>query len=122
MINEKEKELIEYMDYQVLNNGMMVFLQNRSYLKSTDFMNILFRRNSEIDRKVISIFQKTINAALDYFKHTNHYIPEYKEISKNAEQVIEQCGEEYLSIATEFMASYGLEDYHTKFAKNIIVT
>lgn len=117
MLNEKEIELLEYMDYQVLNNGMMGFIANRAYLQSPEFMNILLRRNSEIDQKVISIFQKTINAALDYFQHINHYIPEFKEISEIAELVIDQCGEEYLSIANEFMASYGLEDYHTKFVK-----
>ena len=120
MLNEKEIELIEYMDYQVLNNGMDGWIGNRAYEKLNDFIEVLYKRNSELDRKVVSIFVKATAAGLGIYQHKDSVrFPEIKEMVEGYEKNIQECKEQYQQIAREFMESYGLEDHLTKFMKNI---
>lgn len=120
MLNEKEIELISYVDYQVLNNGMSGWQGNRGCEKIFDFIEILNKRNSELDQKVTSIFKRATIAGFDYYKN-NHskFIPEIKEICDEAENLIEKCGKQYQQVASDFMSSYGLEDYISKFTKDM---
>lgn len=120
MLNEKEIELIEYMDYQVLNNGIDGWISNRAYEKINEFIRILNKRNSEMDQKVISIFINATISALGLYQHKDSLrIPEIKEMFEEYKSELYQCGEQYLQIAKSFMNSYGLEDHLTKFTKNI---
>lgn len=118
MLNEKEIELISYMDYQVLNNGMSGWLGNRGYEKVFDFIEILNKRNSELDQKVASIFKKATIAGFNYYQNNSStFIPEIEEFCEEAKNLINECGEQYKEVAKDFMFSYGLEDYLTKFIK-----
>jgi len=120
MLNEKEIELIEYMDYQVMNNGMDGWLGNRAYEKVFEFIQILNKRNSKLDQKVASIFTKATVSGLGYYQHKDSvFIPEIKEMFDEYEKEIEECSNQYQGIAKDFMNSYGLEDHLTKFTKNI---
>lgn len=120
MLNEKEIELISYMDYQVLNNGMDGWLGNRGYGKVFDFIEILNKRNSELDQKVASIFKKATLAGYEYYRNKDlTFIPEIKEIFDEAENTIEECDKNYKEVAKDFMCSYGLEDYITKFERGM---
>lgn len=120
MLNEKEIEIIEYMDYQVMNNGIDGWLGNRGYEKLNEFIQILNKRNSEIDQKVISIFTNATISALGLYQHKDSLrFPEIKEIFEEYKSNLQQCGEQYQQISESFMNSYGLEDYGTKFMKNI---
>lgn len=114
MLNEREIELIEYMDYQVMNNGINGWLSNRAYEKMNEFIGILRKRNSEIDQKVVTIFMNAIIAGLGYYQHKDSaFIPEIKEMLIEYEKGLKKCGEQYQEIAKEFMNSYGLEDHLT---------
>jgi len=116
MINEKEKELIEYMDYQVMNNGIDGWLGNRGYEKLHDFIQILYKRNKEIDQKVAAIFIKATSAGLGKYQHkTASVIPAIGELYIQYETELEQCKEQYWQISKSFMNSYGLEDFDTRF-------
>lgn len=120
MLNEKEIEVIEYMDYQVMNNGIDGWLGNRGYEKLNEFIRILNKRNSEIDQKVASIFIKATIAGLGIYQHKDTLrIPEIKEMFLEYQTELHKCGEKYQQIAKSFMKSYGLEDYLTTFTKNI---
>lgn len=47
MLNEKEIELIKYMDYQVMNNGMDGWIGNRGYEK------IIGYRKKKLNRSLL---------------------------------------------------------------------
>ncbi|WP_232540803.1 hypothetical protein [Lysinibacillus fusiformis] len=120
MLNNKEIELIEYMNYQVMNNGMDGWLGNRAYEKVFEFIEILKKRNSELDQQVASIFTKATVSGLGYYQHKDSiFIPEIKGMCDEYEKEIEECSKQYQQIAKDFMNSYGLEDYLTKFTQNI---
>lgn len=120
VLNNSEVELIEYMDYQVLNNGIAGWLGNKGYEKVFDFIEILNKRNSELDKIVISIFQRATISGLGYYLHKDSaLIPEIKEIVDEYEKDIEECKKQYSDIASAFMDSYGLKDYLTKFTENM---
>ena len=122
MLNQQEIELIEYMDYQVLNNGMDGWLGNRAYEKVFELIEILKKRNSELDQQVASIFTKVTVSGLGYYQHKDSiFIPEIKEMCDEYEKEIEECSKQYQQIAKDFMNSYGLEDYLTKFTKILVV-
>ncbi|MEX3625356.1 hypothetical protein [Viridibacillus arvi] len=118
MLNEKEIDVIEYMDYQVFNNGMDGWLGNRAYEKVNELIGILYKRSSELDRKVASIFIKATAAGLGYYQLKDSvFIPEIKEIFEEYEKEIQECGRLYQQVAKDFMESYGLEDYQTRIYK-----
>ncbi|WP_139994820.1 hypothetical protein [Kurthia sp. Dielmo] len=120
MLNEKELEVIEYMDYQVMNNGIGGWLGNRGYEKLNELIQILNKRNSELDQKVISIFTNATISALGYYQFNDSLrFPEIKETLEQHKSNFQQCGEQYQQIAESFMNSYGLVDYGTKFMKKI---
>ncbi|MCT6922797.1 hypothetical protein [Metasolibacillus sp.] len=120
MLNKQDIELIEYMDYQVMNNGMEGWLSNRAYEKVFEFIEILKKRNSELDQQVASIFTKATVSGLGHYQHKDSvFIPEVKEMYDKYEKEIDECSKQYQQIAKDFLNSYGLEDYHTKFIKNI---
>ncbi|WP_236686949.1 hypothetical protein [Ornithinibacillus contaminans] len=120
MLTDKELELISHYDYQVLNNGMSGWLSNHQYKQIFDFVEILSKRNSAIDQKVIAIFKKATISGMEYLQHKDStFIPEIKEIADESLIDIESCGKQYKEVATEFMNSYGMEDYLTKFTNNI---
>ncbi|AJK88515.1 MULTISPECIES: hypothetical protein [Lysinibacillus] len=116
MLTERDIEVLEYMDYQVMNNGMDGWLGNRAYDKMFEFLKLLHKRNSELDQKVAAIFIKVIVSGLGYYQHQSFtFIPEFKELYNKYEEAIEECHNQYKEVAKDFMNSYGLEDYHTKF-------
>lgn len=116
MLTKKEIELLEYMDYQVLNNGMDGWLGNRAYDKMFEFLEILHKRNSELDQKVAAIFVKAAVSGLGYYQHQNStFIPEIQELYNEYEKAIEECNNQYQQVAKDFMNSYDLEDHCTKF-------
>lgn len=116
MLTEKDIELLEYMDYQVLNNGIDGWFGNRAYDKMLDFLELLHKRNSELDQTVAAIFIKATVSGLGYYQHQHStFIPEIKKIYNEYNEAIEECNNQYKQIAKEFMNSYGLEDYITKF-------
>lgn len=116
MLNKDEIELIEYMDYQVLNNGMDGWLGNRGYERVFDYISILNKRNSDLDQNVASIFKKATIAGIGYFQHRDSiFIPEIKVICDEYEQDLRDCSEQYRVVAKQFMNSYGLVDHLTNF-------
>lgn len=120
MLNKKEIEVIEYMDYQIMNNGIDGWLGNRGYEKLNEFIRILNKRNYEIDRKVAAIFVRATTAGLSMYHalHENTFwIPEIEEMFHKYETELYQCGEQYQQIAENFMRSYGLESYLTTFKR-----
>ncbi|MGK4302020.1 hypothetical protein, partial [Klebsiella pneumoniae] len=64
MDDNTELGLISMFDYQVLNNGMMGWVSNHGYQHVFDYVEILQKRNSELDQKVSHIFKKATIAAL----------------------------------------------------------
>lgn len=73
-----------------------------------------------MDKKVASIFIKVTVAGVGYYQHQNSvFIPEINEMFEEYEKAIQECGKQYQQIAKDFMNSYGLEDYLTKFTKNL---
>ena len=119
MLNEQELELLSLMDYQVLNNGMFGWLSNHCYENIFDYISILNKRNSLLDQQVATIFKKATLAGLVFHQYNNsRFIPEFEEITSDAEKKLEECGKQYGKIAEEFMRSYGLEDYLSKFENN----
>lgn len=120
MLNEKEIELINYMDYQVLNNGIEGWLGNRAYERVPELIEILNKRNSSLDQRVSLIFMKATISGLGYYQNKDSvFIPEIKEMVDEYEKEIQECGEKYQKTAKDFMNSYGLEDYLTTITKNI---
>jgi hypothetical protein len=120
ILNENEIELLEYMDYQVMNNGMDGWFGNRAYEKINELVGILNKRSSALDQKVATIFIKATVAGVGYFQHKDSaFIPEIKELFDKYEEEIIECGKQYQQVAKDFMKSYGLENYGTKFSKNI---
>ncbi|MFB5268181.1 hypothetical protein ACE41H_15545 [Paenibacillus enshidis] len=118
MLTEKETKLLEYMDYQVVNNSMDGWLGNRGYDRVFEFVEVLKKRNSELDQKVASIFIKATVSGLGYYQTKEAaFIPEYGEMFDEYEKDIEECTKEYLEVAKDFMESYGLEGYGTKISK-----
>lgn len=116
MLTERDIEVLEYMDYQVMNNGMDGWLGNRAYDKMFEFLKLLHKRSSELDQKVAAIFIKATVSGLGYYQHQSFtFIPEIKELYNEYEEAIEECHNQYKEVAKDFMNSYGLEDYHTKF-------
>jgi len=99
---------------------MMGWLGNRGYENVFDFLEILNKRNSELDQKVASIFKKATIAGFAYYQNSSAtFILEIKEICDEAENLLEECGKQYQVLAKDFMLSYGLEDYLTQFTKAI---
>ena len=120
MLNEQEIECIEYMDYQVINNGMDGWLSNRGFDELDEFTRILYKRNETIDQKVASLFIRATTARLGYLQlEPVKFIPDVAEKLKEYENQIKSCNEEYQEIAKNFMESYGLKDYGTKFSENL---
>lgn len=120
MLNNEELELISFMDYQVANNGMVGWLGNKGYERIFEFIELLQRRNSDIDKKVIVIFQKVTIAGLKLFQHEHAiFIPEVLEIVTESYDILKECTDEYFELVKEFMESYDLEDYLTTFSKNL---
>ena len=117
-LTEAEIELISNMDYQVMNNGMSGWLSNRAYKELFEYTEVLRKRNSSLDQKVIELFQKATIAALIFHQNKDaKFFPEIKEICDVAEEEIEKYSKEYQLLAEEFMNSYCLEDYGTSFYK-----
>lgn len=119
MLTEKETELLEYMDYQVINNGMDGWLGNHCYERVFEFVDVLRKRNSELDQKVVAIFIKATVSGFRYYQDKESdwlaaVIPEIGEMIGKYENDIEECAKEYRNIAKDFMVSYGLEDYGSK--------
>lgn len=116
MLTEKDIQLLEYMDYQVMNNGFDGWFGNRAYDKMFEFLELLHKRNSELDQTVAAIFIKVTVSGLGYYQHQHStFIPEIKEIYNEYNEAIEECNNQYKQVAKEFMNSYGLEDWGTKF-------
>lgn len=121
MVENAELELISMFDFQVLNNGMMGWVSNHGYQHVFDYIEILQKRNSELDQKVSRIFKKATIAALQYHQYKEAtFIPEIEEIYEEAENVIEECSKLYHQVAKEFMSSYGMEDYSSSFSRRIL--
>ncbi|WP_249937975.1 hypothetical protein [Niallia circulans] len=103
-----------------MNNGIDGWLSNRGYEKLNEFIQILNKRNSEIDQKVASQFINATISGLGLYQHKDSLIfPEIKELFHEYETELHQCGEQYKQIAKSFMNSYGLEDYLTIFRKTL---
>lgn len=116
MLTEKDIELLEYMDYQVMNNGIDGWFGNRAYDKMFEFLGLLHKRNSELDQTVAAIFIKVTLSGLGYYQHQHSiFIPEIKEIYNEYKEAIEEYSNQYKQVAKDFMNSYGLEDWGTKF-------
>lgn len=120
MLSKEDVELLSAMDFQVINNGFMGWLANHRYRDVFEYIELLNKRNTDIDQKVAFIFKRATIAGMEYYQYSSStFIPELKEICDNAEMVISECESQYQEIAKIFMNSYGLEDYLTKFGNSI---
>lgn len=121
MLTEKEVELFKYMDYQVLNNGMDGWIANGGYVRVFEFIDIIRKRNSDLDQRVANIFITATISALRSLQHKDaSYIPEIRDIINESEKQIEEVNLQYSQLANEFMESYGLEDYLTYFGEKFV--
>lgn|SRR5699024_3248703 len=118
MNESKDLELIAYFDYQVLNFGMQGWLFNGCYKYIFDYMDVLENRNSDLDTKVISIFQEVTIIGMELFKYQNMTdIVDVKFFYQQLEIKLKEYEKAYAKIAQLFMNSYDMEDYDSKFNK-----
>jgi len=118
MNESKDLELIAYFDYQVLNFGMQGWLFNGCYKYIFDYMDVLENRNSDLDTKVISIFQEVTIIGMELFKYQNITdIVDVKFFYQQLEIKLKEYEKAYAKIAQLFMNSYDMEDYDSKFNK-----
>ena len=121
MLNEKELDLLKYMDYQVMNNGIEGWIGNRGFDRLESFIELLYKRGSELDKQVAAIFIRATSAALGALqnKEVSLFMPEIQELYEKYNKQLEACNEEYKKLSKPFMASYGMDDYITTFMKQI---
>lgn len=119
MLNEKEIEVMEYMDYQVMNNGMNGWMSNRGFDRLHEFVAILSKRNAPLDQEVIALFIRATTAKLGCYQlEALRFLPDVQQKIQAYENEIDVCNESYQETANTFMGSYGLKDYGTLFEEN----